>query len=155
MDTSSFLEINTFSQLEEKLQTMTKQLEQDSIGSSLKKASRLTDGEWKLFCDDTIYRLTNEYVAKVQILVFLFRKYFGRYRAYKSSYDGKCQEELILQQREESLSDLSSEINGSIKDIKVWCPVSRFIGYYWLQHLLTEPEELLRFLVQLSMKIDN
>ncbi len=109
----------------------------------LKEKSFLTEGEWKLFCENSKFGISSEYVVKVQILVTLLRKYFHR----------SNETEIYLQSKETNIPDISEKVIEDMREIQIWCPRASLIGFYWLHHLLESDSEFVNFVEEMNERI--
>ena len=121
----------------------------DAFSDALSKASKngylkITDGEWSMFCTKTKYKITKDYLCRVEAVVYLIRKYFYSYKIYDSEmiYPRK---ELLLSSEPSNIPDISKYFQ-SIDNVKIWAPYSTTGEYKWLQDIVSNSKELLSFM---------
>ena len=107
----------------------------------LKDDTILTSGEWKKFVEETEYKITKDYVKRVETTIGLLKKYFL----------GWNEDEIEISYVETNLPDLSIFNFVPMNKIRVFSPSSG-VFYDWLFHLFTIETELAEFVKSVENK---
>ena len=107
----------------------------------LKQESILTQNEWTMFVQNSIYKITPEYVRRVEEFVRIVRK---------CCIIDRCNNtEIILGPTVlNELKDITKIGKFNVETTKVYVPTQRFS--YWLNHLLTRDDEYDSFIKEFN-----